>query len=83
MTDQINAAINQLELDKLEFAHCISALEEEEYNDFPVPDYEKQVILLRMALLQREMDFLESCIISGLLALETDFTDLIKPKDEV
>ena len=83
MTDPINAAINQLEQDKLEFAWCISALEEEEYNDFPVPEYEKQSILLKMTLLQRQMDFLESCIISGLLAIDNELTLLINPKNEV
>jgi hypothetical protein len=83
MTHTINAAINALELDKLEFAHCIAALDEEEYNDFPLPEYEKEAILLRMALLQREMDFLESCIISGLLAIDNELTTLLKPKNEV
>ncbi|MGZ3983413.1 MAG: hypothetical protein ACXVJE_19450 [Mucilaginibacter sp.] len=77
MTETINAAISEMELSKLEFKQFHEALNDKKY---PVEGYEKKCIIIRMTLLEQNIDFLTRCIIHDLTLIPTEvLIPLIKP----
>jgi|GEM_PF-4865229 len=72
MSFNLDAAIRERQIMEDEFMFCVAGLQQEVYDDFPLPEEEKAAALLRMSLLRMNINFLDSCIISGLLDLSID-----------
>ena len=69
MTDNIDAAIDELLIINREFTALRNEIREDELGEFPLTAKCRKRMLIRMSLVEQNRDYLEKMIIADLLTL--------------